>query len=102
MLRVFFATNTQGIELAEIICAALPCADQLRYVSTGGEADMFAMRLARAFTGREKIVKFEGGYHGMSAEAQMSLKPSRLVNFPQSEPDSAGILLPNRVNRLLQ
>jgi len=88
----FFATNTQGIELAEIICAALPCADQLRYVSTGGEADMFAMRLARAFTGREKIVKFEGGYHGMSAEAQMSLKPSRLVNFPQSEPDSAGIL----------
>ena len=87
----FFANNTPGIELAEEICRAVPCADQLRYVSTGGEADMYAMRLARAFTGREKILKFEGGYHGMSAEAQMSLAPSKLVNYPQSVPDSAGI-----------
>jgi glutamate-1-semialdehyde 2,1-aminomutase len=66
----------------------VPCAEQLRYVSTGGEADMYAMRLARAFTGRDKILKFEGGYHGMSAEAQMSLAPARLVNFPQAVPDS--------------
>jgi glutamate-1-semialdehyde 2,1-aminomutase len=87
----FFANNTLGIELAEEICRAVPCAEQLRYVSTGGEADMYAMRLARAFTGREKILKFEGGYHGMSAEAQMSLAPSKLVNYPQSVPDSAGI-----------
>lgn len=87
----FFANNALGIELAEEICRAVPCAEQLRYVSTGGEADMYAMRLARAFTGREKILKFEGGYHGMSAEAQMSLAPSKLVNFPQSVPDSAGI-----------
>lgn len=87
----FFANNALGIELAEEICRAVPSAEQLRYVSTGGEADMYAMRLARAFTGREKILKFEGGYHGMSAEAQMSLAPSKLVNFPQSVPDSAGI-----------
>ena len=87
----FFANNALGIELAEEICKAVPCAEQLRYVSTGGEADMYAMRLARAFTDREKILKFEGGYHGMSAEAQMSLAPSKLVNFPQSVPDSAGI-----------
>ena len=87
----FFANNTAGIELAEEICRAVPCAEQLRYVSTGGEADMYAMRLARAFTGRDKILKFEGGYHGMSAEAQMSLAPSRMVNFPQAVPDSAGI-----------
>lgn len=87
----FFANNTLGIELAEEICRAVPCAEQLRYVSTGGEADMYAMRLARAFTGREKILKFEGGYHGMSAEAQMSLAPSKLVNYPQVVPDSAGI-----------
>ena len=52
---------------------------------------MYAMRLARAFTGRDKILKFDGGYHGMSAEAQMSLAPARLVNFPQAVPDSAGI-----------
>lgn len=87
----FFASNATGIELAEEICDAVPCAEQLRYVSTGGEADMYAMRLARAFTGRDKILKFEGGYHGMSAEAQMSLAPDKLVNFPQAVPDSAGI-----------
>ncbi|MEM7237378.1 MAG: aminotransferase class III-fold pyridoxal phosphate-dependent enzyme, partial [Pseudomonadota bacterium] len=50
----------------------------------------YAMRLARAFTGRTKIMKFEGGYHGMSAEALMSLAPVRLVNFPQAVPDTAG------------
>ncbi|MED5304440.1 MAG: aminotransferase class III-fold pyridoxal phosphate-dependent enzyme, partial [Pseudomonadota bacterium] len=79
------------LELAEEICRAVPCAEQLRYVSTGGEADMYAMRLARAHTGRGKILKFEGGYHGMSAEALMSLAPSRLQNFPLPVPDSAGI-----------
>ena len=87
----FFANNALGIELAEVIVDAVPCAEQLRYVSTGGEADMYAMRLARAFTGREKILKFEGGYHGMSAEALMSLAPTQLANFPIAVPDSAGI-----------
>ncbi len=87
----FFANNPHGIELAEEICNAMACAEQVRFVSTGGEADMYAMRLARAFTGRDKIVKFEGGYHGMSAEAQMSLAPEKLVNFPVAVPDSAGI-----------
>jgi len=89
--QTFFANNPAGIELAEEIVRAVPCAQQLRYVSSGGEADMYAMRLARAFTGRDKIVKFEGGYHGMSAEAQMSLAPSQRANFPQAVPDSAGI-----------
>ncbi|MEK9961644.1 MAG: aminotransferase class III-fold pyridoxal phosphate-dependent enzyme, partial [Rhodobiaceae bacterium] len=54
----FFANNSAGVELAEEICRATACADQLRYVSTGGEADMYAMRLARAHTGRSKILKF--------------------------------------------
>ena len=87
----FFADNAAGIELAEEICSAVPCAGQVRYVSSGGEADMYAMRAARAFTGRDKIVKFEGGYHGMCAEAQMSLAPEIRANFPQPVPDSAGI-----------
>ncbi len=87
----FFANNARGIELAEEICGAVACAEQIRYVSTGGEADMYAMRLARAFTGRSKILKFEGGYHGMSGEALMSLMPTRLENFPMAVPDSAGI-----------
>ena len=87
----FFANNAAGIELAEAICAAVPCAEQVRYVTSGGEADMYALRVARAYTGRSKILKFEGGYHGMSAEAQMSLAPETLANFPQAVPDSAGI-----------
>lgn len=87
----FFANNAEGIALAEDICEAVPCCEQVRFVASGGEADMYAIRLARAYTGRDKILKFEGGYHGMSAEAQMSLAPERRVNFPQAVPDSAGI-----------
>jgi glutamate-1-semialdehyde 2,1-aminomutase len=87
----FFANNAQGIELAETICDAVACAEKLRFVSTGSEADMYAMRLARAHRGRDKILKFEGGYHGMSESSLMSLAPKRLVNFPMAVPDSAGI-----------
>ncbi|MEL6958008.1 MAG: aminotransferase class III-fold pyridoxal phosphate-dependent enzyme [Pseudomonadota bacterium] len=87
----FFANNSKGVELAEAIVDAVPCCEQVRFVASGGEADMYAIRLARAYTGRDKILKFEGGYHGMSAEAQMSLAPSKSVNFPQAVPDSAGI-----------
>lgn len=87
----FFASNSKGIELAEAIVEAVPCCEQVRFVASGGEADMYAMRLARAYTGRDKILKFEGGYHGMCAEAQMSLAPSKQVNFPQAVADSAGI-----------
>ncbi|GAA0774619.1 aminotransferase class III-fold pyridoxal phosphate-dependent enzyme [Roseibium denhamense] len=87
----FFANSAAGIELAEVLVDAMACADQVRYVSTGGEADMYAMRLARAFTGKDRVLKFEGGYHGMSGEALMSLAPKSLINFPQAVPDSAGI-----------
>lgn len=87
----FFANNRAGIELAEVICGAVACAEKVRFASSGTEADMYAMRLARAFTGREKILKFEGGYHGMSDHAMMSLAPRHLANFPNPVPDSAGI-----------
>ncbi len=87
----FFANNAKGIELAEAIVEAVPCCEQVRFVTSGGEADMYAIRLARAYTGKPKILKFEGGYHGMSAEAQMSLAPAQQVNFPTAVPDSAGI-----------
>lgn len=87
----FFANNAAGIELAEAIVEAVPCAEQVRFVSSGSEADMYAMRLARAHRGRDKILKFEGGYHGMSDYALMSLAPKRMANFPTAVPDSAGI-----------
>ena len=87
----FFANNRWGIELAEAIVEAVPCAEQVRFVSTGSEADLYAMRAARAFRRRDKILKFEGGYHGMSDYSLMSLAPKRPGNFPQPIPDSAGI-----------
>jgi glutamate-1-semialdehyde 2,1-aminomutase len=87
----FFANNRWGIELAEAIVAAVPCAEQVRFVSTGSEADLYAMRAARAFTRRDKILKFEGGFHGMSDYSLMSLAPRRPGNFPRPIPDSAGI-----------
>src|SRR5687768_655643 len=87
----FFANNRHGIALAEMICEAVPCADQVRFVCSGTEADLYAMRAARAFRKRDKILKFEGGYHGMSDYALMSLAPKRPSNFPRPVPDSAGI-----------
>jgi glutamate-1-semialdehyde 2,1-aminomutase len=87
----FFANNEYGIRLAAEIVDAVACAEQVRFVSTGSEADLYAMRLARAYTGRDKMLKFEGGYHGMSDYGLMSLAPKRAGNFPQPIPDSAGI-----------
>ncbi|MFO1081513.1 MAG: aminotransferase class III-fold pyridoxal phosphate-dependent enzyme [Reyranellaceae bacterium] len=87
----FFANNRHGIALAEAVVDAMPCADQVRFVCSGTEADLYAMRAARAFRKRDKILKFEGGYHGMSDYALMSLAPKRPGNFPRPVPDSAGI-----------
>lgn len=87
----FFLNNEPAIRLAAEIVEAVACAEQVRFVSSGTEADLYAMRAARAYTGREKILKFEGGYHGMSDYGLMSLAPQRLANFPSPVPDSAGI-----------
>ncbi len=86
-----FGNNRHGIALAEAVVDAIPCADQVRFVCTGTEADLYAMRAARAFRKRDKILKFEGGYHGMSDYALMSLAPKKPGNFPRPSPDSAGI-----------
>jgi glutamate-1-semialdehyde 2,1-aminomutase len=60
-----FASPTESeIELAELLCARVPNLDRLRFVNTGTEAVMFAIKAARAFTGRPKIAKLEGAYHG--------------------------------------
>lgn len=60
----FGATCAKEIEMAELICNAFPSIEKVRMVNSGTEATMSAIRLARAFTGRNKIIKFEGCYHG--------------------------------------
>ncbi|HET8754957.1 MAG TPA: glutamate-1-semialdehyde 2,1-aminomutase [Solirubrobacteraceae bacterium] len=60
-----FGAPTAGeVELAELICARMPAVDMVRMTSSGTEATMSALRLARAATGREKVLKFAGAYHG--------------------------------------
>jgi glutamate-1-semialdehyde 2,1-aminomutase len=87
----FYAVNDLAIELGETIVAAAPCAEAIKFCSSGSEATFFALRLARAATGRDTILKFEGGYHGHHDYAMMSVTPSRLEPFPTPVPDSAGI-----------
>jgi glutamate-1-semialdehyde 2,1-aminomutase len=87
----FFANNEQGILLAEAISEAVACAEKVRFTSSGSEATHYAMRLARAWRGRDKILKFEGGFHGMGDWALMSMAPRQPGNFPQAIPDTAGV-----------
>jgi glutamate-1-semialdehyde 2,1-aminomutase len=87
----FFANSEPGIRLAEAIVNGVPCAEKVRFTSTGTEADVYAMRVARAFRGRDKVLKFEGGFHGMSEYSLQSLAPKRPGNFPQAVADSPGI-----------
>lgn len=87
----FFANNAHGIRLAAEIVDAVACVEQVRFVSSGSEADMYAMRLMRAHTGKDKVLKFEGGYHGMSDYGLISTSPRRVTNFPEGAADSAGI-----------
>ncbi len=65
---VFGATHSQEVRLAERVCARFPAMERVRFVSTGTEACMSAVRVARSVTRREKIVRFEGCYHGHSDE----------------------------------
>jgi glutamate-1-semialdehyde 2,1-aminomutase len=87
----FFANNEPGIRLAAAIVDGVPCAEQVRFTSTGTEADAYAMRVARAFRGRDKVLKFEGGFHGMSEYALQGMAPKRPGNFPRATSDSPGI-----------
>lgn len=80
-----------AIELAELMVDTIPCADKVRIVNSGTEASILASRLVRAATGKEKILKFEGGYHGMNDYSLMSLMPKTEVEYPVPSIDSAGI-----------
>lgn len=84
----FGAPTGLELEMAETINKLMPSMEQLRLVSSGTEATMSAIRVARGFTGRSKIVKFEGCYHGHS-DALLVKAGSGLLTF--GEPDSAGV-----------
>jgi hypothetical protein len=92
----FGAPTEAEIELAEAIIAQVPSVEQVRLVSSGTEAAMSAIRLARGATGRSKLIKFEGCYHG-HADALLVKAGSGLATF--GNPTSAGV--PPEVPKLL-
>ena len=84
----FGAPTEREVELAETILALVPSCEQIRLVSSGTEAAMSAIRLARGATGRSKLIKFEGCYHG-HADALLVKAGSGLATF--GNPTSAGV-----------
>ena len=90
----FAAANPLELELATLLCERVPSLDAVRFCNSGTEATMFAMRLARAFTGRLKIARMEGGYHGTHDYAEVSTHPAVDAagppEAPIAQPDSIG------------
>ncbi|GJM07265.1 MAG: glutamate-1-semialdehyde 2,1-aminomutase [marine bacterium B5-7] len=84
----FGAPTENELRLAQRLCKIIPSLDQVRMVSSGTEATMSALRLARGFTGRDKIIKFEGGYHGHN-DALLVKAGSGALTF--GSPSSPGV-----------
>src|SRR6202162_2055941 len=90
----FAAANPIEVELSTLLCERVPSVELVRFCNSGTEATMFAMRLARAFTGRPKIARIEGGYHGTHDYAEVSTHPAPAeagpADRPLARPDSIG------------
>src|SRR3990172_564542 len=78
----YFVTNAPILELAEEIVEAVPCADKIRFTTSGTDAVFQCLRLARAYRKRDKILKFEGGYHGGSDYVSMSVNTKEMPEYP--------------------
>jgi glutamate-1-semialdehyde 2,1-aminomutase len=87
----FFVINDQALKLADLIAQLVPCAEAVKFLADGSEATFYGLRLARAFTGRSLVLKFEGAFHGHQDYGMHGVTPKRRSNYPQALPDSAGI-----------
>jgi glutamate-1-semialdehyde 2,1-aminomutase len=83
---MYGTVNEQTIKLSELISKAVPVAEKIRYVTSGTEATMYAVRLARSATGRKIIAKIDGGWHGYTSDLLKS------VNWPFTESESSGVV----------
>jgi glutamate-1-semialdehyde 2,1-aminomutase len=84
----FGIPNPLEVELAELICQWMPSIEKVRMVNSGTEATMSCIRLARGFTGRDKIIKFDGCYHGHADSLLVQAGSGALTH---GRPDSAGV-----------
>lgn len=87
----YYFLNEHSICLAQRLVDAVPCGEVVHFTGSGTEATFFALRIARAFTGRTKVLKFEGGWHGMHDYALWGTTPNQPSDYPHARPDSAGI-----------
>ena len=83
---MYGTVNEQTIQLSELISKAVPVAEKIRYVTSGTEATMYSVRLARSVTGKKIIAKIDGGWHGYTSDLLKS------VNWPFSESESSGVV----------
>jgi glutamate-1-semialdehyde 2,1-aminomutase len=93
----FAYVNEHSLGLAEEIIRLSAACVALRFCASGTEATMYCQRLARAFSGRARILKFEGAYHGADETGVTSLFPTKFRDFPEPDPTSAGIDVADRV-----
>ena len=92
---LFGAPSQNQYELGQLICKRVDSVDRVRFCNTGTEAVMYAIRAARALTGRNKVLKMEGGFHGNTEQMEISVSPNLALagppERPTSLPDTQGI-----------
>ena len=93
--------NELHAELAELLCDTVPCLERVRFTGAGTEATMHCIRLARAFTGRTKLVRFEGNFHGYHDQVMWGAAGEVGQVTPQLAPQSTGVT-PGLDQHLLQ
>ena len=87
----FSLPSPTTLDYVQELVDAIPCAEKVMFTTTGSESTFYAMRIARAHTGRSKILKFEGGYHGSHDYALVSSMPTATTNYPTGKLDTDGV-----------
>ena len=89
-MHQYGALTDVAIELASQLVDAIPCAERIVFATTGSEATAYSLRIARAATGRDLIVKFEGGFHGNHDYAGIAVAAPTAADYPSGKPFTAG------------
>lgn len=98
------ACHELEVQWAELVTKMIPCADRVRFVSSGTEATHLAIRMARAFTGRKKVIKFAGHFHGWHNDVAMSVEPpfyrDTMPGIPQEAMKNTVVLPPSDIEKV--
>jgi glutamate-1-semialdehyde 2,1-aminomutase len=87
----YYFLNEPEIALAQRLVEAIPCGQVVHYTGSGTEATFYSLRIARAFTKRNKVLKFEGAWHGMHDYGLWGTVPAQPSDYPHARPDSVGV-----------